>query len=262
MGTERIDAEIQRVDKAICRHIDNIDRDERGYVAQDVVGDLRHLLDHVMLKIYANNVDISDNYENLCKGRNYVESRAQYKQLYRFHDFLQMVVSHYKPDEESSERLMLKYYNYLYDLRKFMQDKYNFSILHNLEKFPLDLDPKLEEYYKKISSEIEKFPILENGANGGRYYIQKIKPFYVDGERYYEVTFCEATDKINKTDRLIAFTKISIMKNYASKLQIVSTGISIMGKRMPVSIITGWEVAIRDCEFKNLCSIVTGRKMT
>ena len=260
MGTERIDAEIQRVDKAICRHIDNIDRDERGYVAQDVVGDLRHLLDHVMLKIYANNVDISDNYENLCKGRNYVESRAQYKQLYRFHDFLQMVVSHYKPDEESSERLMLKYYNYLYDLRKFMQDKYNFSILHNLEKFPLDLDPKLEEYYKKISSEIEKFPILENGANGGRYYIQKIKPFYVDGERYYEVTFCEATDKINKTDRLIAFTKISIMKNYASKLQIVSTGISIMGKRMPVSIITGWEVAIRDCEFKNLCSIVTGRK--
>lgn len=260
MGTERIDAEIQRVDNAICRHIDNIDRDERGYVAQDVVSDLRHLVEHIMLKIYANNVDISDNYENLCKGIKYVESKAQYKQLYRFHDFLQMVVSHYKPDEESSERLMLKYYNYLYDLRKFMQEKYNFSILHNLEKFPLNLDPKLEEYYKKISSEIEKFPILENGANGERYYIQKIKPFYVDGERYYEVTFCEATDKINKTDRLIAFTKISIMKNYASKLQIVSTGISIMGKRMPVSIITGWEVAIRDCEFKNLCSIVTGRK--
>lgn len=260
MGTERIDAEIQRVDNAICRHIDNIDRDERGYVAQDVVSDLRHLVEHIMLKIYANNVDISDNYENLCKGIKYVESKAQYKQLYRFHDFLQMVVSHYKPDEESSERLMLKYYNYLYDLRKFMQEKYNFSILHNLEKFPLNLDPKLEEYYKKISLEIEKFPILENGANGGRYYIQKIKPFYVDGERYYEVTFCEATDKINKTDRLIAFTKISIMKNYASKLQIVPTSISIMGKRMPVSVITGWEVAIRDCEFKNLCSIVTGRK--
>ena len=260
MASERIDAEIRRVDAAICRHIDNIDRDERGFVAQDVVSDLRHLVEHIMLKIYANNEDILDNYENLCKGISFVESRGQYKTIHRFHDFLQMVVSHYKPDEESSERLMLKYYDYLYDIRKFMRDKYSFDILHNLEKFPLNLDPKLEEYYKKISMEIESFPVLENGGNGSRFYIQKIKPFYVEGERYYEVTFCEATDKINKTDRLIAFTKIPIMKNYASKLQIIPTNISILGKRMPINIIIGWEVAIRDCEFKNLCSIVSGEK--
>ena len=53
MSTEKIDREIRRIDNAICRHIENIERDDRGEVAQDVVTDLRHFVEHVMLKIYA-----------------------------------------------------------------------------------------------------------------------------------------------------------------------------------------------------------------
>ena len=260
MSTEKIDKEICRIDNAICRHIENIERDARGEVAQDVVTDLRHFVEHIMLKIYANNQDIEDNYENLCKGIKYVESKGQYKNIARFHDLLQMVVSHYKPDEENSERLMLKYYNYLYEIRKFLSEKYNFLVLQNLEKFPLNMDPKLKEYYEKISEEIERFEIAENCDRGSRFYIQKVKPFFVEGERYFEVTFCEATDKHNKTDRLIAFTKIQIMSNYASKLLIVSTDIEILDKKMPINVIIGWEVAIRDCEFRNFCGIIMGEK--
>lgn len=260
MPTEKIDREICRIDNAICRHIENIERDDRGVVAQDVVTDLRHFVEHIMLKIYANYQDIEDNYENLCKGIKYVESKGQYKNIVRFHDLLQMVVSHYKPDEENSERLMLKYYNYLYEIRKFLCEKYNFTVLQNLEKFPLNIDPKLKEYYEKIADEIEKFEIVENCAKGGRFYIQKVKPFFIKGERYFEITFCEATDRHTKTDRLIAFTKIQIMSNYASRFLIVSTDIDIMDKKMPINIIVGWEVAIRDCEFRNFCSIITGVK--
>lgn len=260
MPTEKIDREICRIDNAICRHIENIERDDRGEVAQDVVSDLRHFVEHIMLKIYANNRDIEDNYQNLCKGIKYVESKGQYKNIARFHDLLQMVVSHYKPDEENSERLMLKYYNYLYEIRKFLREKYNFMVLQNLEKFPLNMDPKLKEYYKKIAEEIEKYEIVENCAKGSRFYIQKVKPFFVNGKRYFEVTFCEATDKHNKTDRLIAFTKIQIMSNYASRILIVPTDIEIMDKKMPINVIIGWEVAIRDCEFRNFCSIITGVK--
>ena len=260
MPTEKIDREIRRIDKAICRHIENIERDDRGEVAQDVVTDLRHFVEHIMLKIYANNQDIEDNYENLCKGIKYVESKGQYKNIARFHDLLQMVVSHYKPDEENSERLMLKYYNYLYEIRKFLSEKYNFIVLQNLEKFPLNMDPKLEEYYEKIAEEIEKFAIVENCSKGGRFYIQKVKPFFVKGERYFEITFCEATDKHTKTDRLIAFTKIQIMSNYASRMLIVPTDIEIMNKKMPINVIIGWEVAIRDCEFRNFCGIIAGVK--
>lgn len=260
VSTEKIDREIHRIDNAICRHIENIERDDRGEVAQDVVTDLRHFVEHVMLKIYANNQDIEDNYENLCKGIKYVESKGQYKNIARFHDFLQMVVSHYKPDEENSERLMLKYYNYLYEIRKFLFDKYNFGVLHNLEKFPLNIDPKMQEYYAKIAEEIEKFDIIENCTKGSRFYIQRVKPFFVKGGRYFEITFCEATDRNNKTDRLIAFTKIPIMSNYASRILVVPTDIEIMNKRMPINVVIGWEVAIRDCEFKNFCGIITGIK--
>ena len=56
VSTEKIDREIHRIDNAICRHIENIERDDRGEVAQDVVTDLRHFVEHVMLKIYANNI--------------------------------------------------------------------------------------------------------------------------------------------------------------------------------------------------------------
>lgn len=260
MATEKIDQEILRIDDSICRHINNITRDSRGYVAQDVITDLRHFVEHIMLKIYANDQNLPDTYDNLCKGIDYVESRAQYKRIKNFHDFLQMVVSHYKPDTENSERLMLKYYDYLFDIRKFLKEKYNFNVLHNLEKFPLDQDPKLQEYYEKISVEIERLQITNNCEKENRYYIQKVKPFFVNQNKYYEVTFCEANDKSSKTDRLIAFTKICVMKNYASKLVINTSNISVLNKKMPVNIIVGWEISIRACEFKNYASIITGQK--
>lgn len=260
MNTEHIDKEIQRINNSICRHIDNIDRDGRAFVAQDVVTDLRHLVDHCSLKIYASNSgqNLMPTYENICKARKYVANEATYKRIKKFYDFLEMVVSHYKPDPENSERLMLKYYDYLFDLRKRMKDDYGFEILNNLEKFPLNLDPKLQEYYEKIAEQVDRFPVVKDCTRGARFYIEKIKPFYVDGNRYYEITFNEASDKVTKTDRLIAFSKIPIMSNYASKMIIEPSEIAIMSRRMPINIIVGWEIAIRDCEFKNFCKILIG----
>ena len=260
MDTEYIDKEIQRINDSICRHIDNIDRDGRAFVAQDVVTDLRHLVDHCSLKIYASHMDqnLKPTYKNICAARNYVASEATYKRIKRFYDFLEMVVSHYKPDPENSERLMLKYYDYLFELRKTMKDDYDFVILQNLEKFPLNLDPKLQEYYEKIAEQIDRVPVVEDCTKGARFYIEKIKPFYVNGNRYFEITFNEASDKVVKTDRLIAFSKIPIISNYASKMLIIPTEIAIMSNKMPINIIVGWEIAIRDCEFKNFSKILTG----
>lgn len=81
---KKIDAEIRRIDKSICRYID---RDDRAFVTQDVITDLRHFVEHIMLKIYANGQDIEDNYSNICAGITYVKSRAAYKKISRFHDF-------------------------------------------------------------------------------------------------------------------------------------------------------------------------------
>lgn len=44
------------------------------------------------------------------------------------------------------------------------------------------------------------------GASGGeKYYIQKIKPFFVNQKIYYEVTFTPANDYASKSNRIIAF---------------------------------------------------------
>lgn len=256
----RVDKELLKINKSICRHIDNISRESRPVVAQDVISDLRHLVDHVRVKIYAGGEDIEPNYDAICKARKHVEKIAQYKFINRFYDLLEMVVSHYKPDEDSAERLMLKYYSSLYDIRAFLKDKYDFEIIHNLEKFPLDTDPKLQEYYEKISLKIESFPIFSRVQKGNRYYIQKIKPFFVNGKKYYELAFSEANDRSIKTDRIIAFSKIKISPNYACRFITQVSEIDILGKKMPITIILGWEIAIRDCEFKNFGCVVTGSK--
>ena len=89
------------------------------------------------------------------------------KVLNRFYDYLEIVASHYTLDEENSERLMLKYYTYLYKIRRLLDSFFGMKVLDNLEKFPLHKDPKLEEYYEKIAEKVDTFERerVENSDN-------------------------------------------------------------------------------------------------
>lgn len=255
----KIDLELYNLDNAICRHIDNISRDSRGIVSQDVLSDLRHYVEHIMFKIYDNGKNLDVTYDNIQNAKKYIFSSGKYKLLRNFHKMLQIVVSHYKPTEENSERLMLKYYEYLFKIREVMKKDYNFNLLHNLEKFPLNMDPKLMEYYQKIANEIDKYKGIIP-KNTDRFYIHKIKPFFMNKSIYYEVTFSPANDYSSKTDRVIAFTKIPIESNYASKMNFVNSSIEIMGHKMPILIIVGWGISIRECEFKNFIKLIEGEQ--
>lgn len=46
----------------------------------------------------------------------------------------------------------------------------------------------------------------------------------------------------------------------AAKFHLVNDSIEMLGKTMPIIIIVGWEVAIRDCEYQNFISVVTGTR--
>lgn len=255
----KIDLELYNLDDAICRHIDNISRDSRGVVSQDVLSDLRHYVEHIMVKIYDDGRNLEVTYDNIQNAIRYISSTGKYKLLINFHKMLQIVVSHYKPTEENSERLMLKYYEYLFRIRTVMNKDYSLNLLHNLEKFPLNMDPKLMEYYQKIANEVDKYKCIIP-ENTDRFYIHKIKPFFMNKSIYYEVTFSPANDYSSKTDRVIAFTKIPIESNYASKMNFINTSIEIMKHKMPILIIVGWEISIRECEFKNFIKLVEGKQ--
>lgn len=249
---KKIDEEIYIIDKVIFRHMENITLDNRGVVSQDICTNLRNFVEYIMLKFYAESInkDLEVDWRNITKGIEFVERRGDLKVLKEFHDCLQITVSHYTPSEDKSERLMLKYYEYLLRIKKLLKDNFNIEVLGNLNKFPLNTDKTLYKYYEKIAEKIENHRKI-NEIKVDRYYIQKIKPFFVGDEIYYEVTFTLANDYVSKFDRIIAFTKLDMMDNYAVNFELKKDTINILGKNMPILIITNWKVSIRKCEYAN-----------
>lgn len=250
-----VDEQIRILDKAICRHIEDYENQgDKGFLSQNILGNLRHFVEAVSVKSSGQNEYSYDLFQNIAK--NYVASRAELKFLKIFHKYLQKTVSHYLPNEENSERLMLKYYDYLLKIKFLLKDKYGISVLENIDKFPIVNDPSLQVYYEKIALEIDK-PISTRKRSNyeERYYIRKIKPFFVDQEKYYEVTFTAANEYESKFDRVIAFTKLEISSNYSVRLSVSHGEIETFGKKMPIQIIDQWEVSIRPCELNYFADI-------
>lgn len=215
-----------------------------------------------MLKFYANGREIPITTENIAKATEFAQVNSELYTLYIFHNYLEVVTTQYTLDEDGSERLMLKYYQYLLEAKNLIWHYYGIEVLHNIDKFPLHLDDTLQEYYKKISEKIERHPAEFHTDSKDKYYIQKIKPLFVNRKIYYEITFTPIDDRKNKSksNRVIAFTKLPIKSNYASKFHLVHETIEILGKTMPIIIIDGWEVSIRDCEFQNFIKLINGEK--
>lgn len=253
----KIDEAILESNKIICRQISRLGESTRGEVSQEVLESLRHFVEHILLKVYANGKDIEDTQENVKAAVKHAKSNSDLKHLSRFHYFLQVSVSHRALKEQNAERLMLKYYEYLLRIRSFLHDRYSLDVLANLEQFPLETDEILIEYYEKIAEKVSEYNTpIHNEFRYDRFYIQKIKPFFVKSKIYYEVSFVPANDAVSKTDRIIAFTDIEVTSFYAVKLAIANNSIEIFEKSMPIRIIVDWEVSIRPCELKNFTKII------
>lgn len=253
---DNIDINILNINKVICSNIEKFDITERGLLSQNILSQLRNFIEYIALKIYSNGLNIDITYENIEKANAHVKSNGKLKFLSRFHKLLQITTSHYTLDEENSERLMLKYYEYLIRIKDFLKSRFDLEVLENLSSFPIQTDSTLNEYYKKIAEKINQPTSLRTKSlYNDRYYILKIKPFFIDLEIYYEVTFTRASDYASKFDRIIAFTKQDISHNYAVKLSISNDNIHILDKNMPIQIIDEWEVSIRPCELNNFADI-------
>lgn len=253
---QSIDKQIRISSDAICRHIDSLDFLDRGAVSQDILKKLRDFVEHIMLKIYAGMQDIEYNYHNIENAISFVKTKGELKFLWRFHAYLQIVASHYTLDPENSERVMLKYYEYLLKIKGFMKAQYEIEVLQNLDKFPLNTDKNMQVYYEKIAEKVNRHKTSSSGhVYSDRYYVYKIKPFFVGQRIYYEVTFIPATGRASKFDRIIAFTALDISKYYAVKLDIEEDNIRILDKTMPIFIIVKWETSIRPCEIRRLSNI-------
>lgn len=251
-----VDQQIESAASAISSNIAALSHD-RPLLAQNILGQLRNLVEGLAVRLHAGSGDATFEYSAVGGAMSHVASSGQLNFVSRFHKLLQISVSHYTMGGDPSERLMLKYYDYLLRVRDLVNTQIGMTILGNLEDFPVDLDPSLREYHQKIAERIvaaRSLPPSQSGKN--RYYIHAVRPFFADGQIYYEVTFYNAVNRVSKFERIIGFTDIDITDKYAANLVLESDAIQVLGQTMPITIIREWEVSIRPCEFDNFARIL------
>ena len=218
----RIDKAILDANGVICDNIACFGATKRGLLSQNILGHIRNFVEYVAIKARSNGADVNPNDYNLnVAALKDMQRRGNLRFLYRFHELLQKSVSHYTVDKDGSERLMLKYYEHLLKIKLYLKQTYNLDVLGNIENFPLNTDTELSDYYTKIAERIESPSKFSYAVTyNDRYYVQKVKPFFINQKIYYEVTFTAATANTSKFDRVIAFTRHEIMDNYAIKFSI------------------------------------------
>ncbi len=250
------DSNILTIDASICRNIDALSESDRGLLSQNILDKLRNFVEAINLKVYSvNHVAKLNCYDDIVKANEYVCSRGELSFLSRFHECLKISVSHYTLDDDSSIRLMLKYYDYLLKIREFMHENFGLSVLNNLESYPIKDKSELNEYYENIAKKI-KNTRKRNYTPQGRFYIQKERPFFVNGKTYYELTLIPADNYSSKFNRFTIFSDTEVPSFYALKISVIDTDVIVLNRKMPIKILDSYRVAIRQCELNALARIL------
>ena len=246
------DREINKASEAIDKAFAVMTKENRGDTAQRIIKLVRDLNDHIADKLW------SDLNPNQSMDVNKVASKmnGKYRFIAHFDKFLRASVSHFTPSEDGSERLLLKYYKYLLQLKKTVFDRYGMVILKNIGCFVDDTDEQTKEYYSKVAESINRFPGDTLGTAFDNFYVDKIKPFYINNDIYYEVTLEPATNRSNKFQRITAFTHHDIFSNYSVALSFVDRKINVFNTAYPIKVIVDWRVSVRPCEIDNFAELI------
>lgn len=238
--------EIKRIvmacNRSIVRSIDTIEslgatRDE---VSQDILPGLYDLCRAALLLNFYN---LGCSKPNLQLAYEQAQLDLRTKYLANFLRGLKYIDCRI-PEDGQSERLMPKYYNFMWQIREFFNNIYKISILQNLEMFPLNTDQLDNEYYNIVAKAIESTDLSPHSVENTRFYVQKKTPFYVGTERYYEITLQLANKYATKFNRITVYSKQNISTGYSINIGYTDTTIDLWGIASNIKIITNWRVSI------------------
>jgi len=226
----------------ISREIDNIsDNPElRDTISRKIIRGLYDLC-YAVLILNAIKLGYTDINQKLAWEVSQFKSETKY--LYNFLKGLKYIGIRI-PEEGQSERLMLKYFNYLWEIRSFLKRDFHIEVLENLSKFPLNMDTLDSEYYELVAGIIAKSDLTPRNVRTSRYYIQKMVPFFVDGERYFEITLQLAGLYATKYNRITVYSKQNILTNYSIQIAYTDAEIELWGIKSKIKILNNWKVAI------------------
>lgn len=181
--------------------------------------------------------------------------KSDTKYLGKFYKALEYI-GYYIPEEGQSERLMLKYYDFLWQIRNTLQTYHGISVLENLEKFPLSINKVDKEYYEMVAMAIENLKIEHYLPESSRFYVHKKTSFYIGKERYYEVTLQLAGIYATKYNRITAYTKKDITTNYSIQIEYSNVDINLWEIHSKIKVITNWRVSIDSVCLNKLSKIL------
>lgn len=249
-----IDKIIVACDKFITSGIDLIDNPE--YTRDDVANYiLPRLYDMCRSALLLNSLKLGNERTNLQLAWEEAMMKIETKYLATFLKGLKYIEDR-EPDKGQSERLMLKYYNFLWQIRDFLQKEYGISVLRNLEKFPLNIDKLDEKYYELVANTIRSANKVSQKLGGSRFYIIKKTPFFVGKERYYEITLQLAGQYATKYNRITAYTKENITTNYSIRIAYSDLEIDLWGIKAKIKVISDWGVSIDPTCLNKLAKIL------
>ena len=249
-----IDKIIVACDKFITSGIDLIDNPE--YTRDDVANYiLPRLCDMCRSALLLNSLKLGNKKTNLQLAWEQAMLKIETQYLATFLKGLKYIEDR-EPDKGQSERLMLKYYNFLWQIRDFLKKEYGISVLHNLEKFPINIDKLDEKYYEVVANTIKSSKIIHQKLGGSRFYIIKKTPFFVGKERYYEITLQLAGQYATKYNRITAYTKENITTNYSIRIAYSDLEIDLWGVKAKIKVISDWGVSIDPTCLNKLAKIL------
>lgn len=160
------------------------------------------------------------------------------------------------PEDGQYERLMLKYYGFLWKIRDYLQKAFGIRVLSNLERFPRKINKEDEEYNQLLSDAIESVVNTHNPINYNRYYVQKKTTFYVRQERYFEITLQLADKYATKYNRVTVYSKKDISTNYSIQVGCAETDINLWDNFSKIRVVTDWRVSIEPVSLNKLAKIL------
>lgn len=257
-----IEKSIYNIDSKICGIIDDYTvLQDSQKVADYVIQFLRTYLENIAARIYA--------YENpnkqvpiLGKDKWYTQymkplkESNEYGYIWRLHHSLQITISHYVPAEDGAVRLMEGYLSRLYQLRDQMREKFELTLMSNLEEYPQEKNSELDPYYEKIYIALKGMR-LEDGTKhtNDRYYITRKKYRTVNGKGFFEYTLSYAQEEITKFDRFVAYSFNDIPDNYSIQCDFGQANVDFNGVDIDIKCIIAWNISIRPCELEKLAAI-------
>lgn len=251
-----IERKLLNVDSKICSLFDEIENHDREWVSDMVIQFLRTFVEHVIARVYADDFPerkVVIGQTNIQNYNSYIKQSGKYPYLKELLESLNKSVSHFVPEGDGAERLMLMYYANLLQTKRMMKERFGLNLLSNIRSFPVDMDKTLDNYYVAISNcliELAKEQVSD--IPNQRYYVLGSKPIVVDENVFYEITLSLARGNISKVDRFIAFSKDNISDNYAIQAVLQSRKVKVNGFKMPICFMTAYRVAIRPCELEKI----------